>query len=202
MPKVSNYTRTRIELLHKQGLHPAGIFRSLKNEGLLVSLASVSRIVKKLKTTGSVANLPRSGRPTKLSVDAKAFIDQQMRENDETTSQQIQKKLARRGIAVSSSTVRRSRQQQGWTLQRTAYCQLIRDANKIKRLEYARRVLDSGDTFHNVIFSDECSISLQQYRRTCYRKIDEPTKRKPKPKHPLFCDVILLFSRYAVILEF
>ena len=177
MPKVSNYTRTRIELLHKQGLHPAGIFRSLKNEGLLVSLASVSRIVKKLKTTGSVANLPRSGRPTKLSVDAKAFIDQQMRENDETTSQQIQKKLARHGIAVSSSTVRRSRQQQGWTLQ------LIRDANKIKQLEYARRVLDSGDTFHNVIFSDECSISLQQYRRTCYRKIDEPTKRKPLQSH-------------------
>ena len=126
MPKVSNYTRTRIELLHKQGLHPAGIFRSLKSEGLLVSLATVSRIIKKLQVTGSVANLPRSGRPAKLSVDAKAFIDQQMRKNDETTTQQIQKKLAKRGIAVSSSTVRRSRQQQGWTLQRTAYCQLIR----------------------------------------------------------------------------
>ena len=197
MPKVSNYTRTRIELLHKQGLHPAGIFRSLKNEGLLVSLASVSRIVKKLKTTGSVANLPRSGRPTKLSVDAKAFIDQQMRENDETTSQQIQKKLARRGIAVSSSTVRRSRQQQGWTLQRTAYCQLIRDANKIKRLEYARRVLDSGDTFHNVIFSDECSISLQQYWCTCYRKFDEPMKRTPKPKHRLKVRVWVGISRHG-----
>ena len=36
--------------------------------------------------------------------------------------------------------------------------------------------------FDNVIFSDECSISLQQYRHTCYRKIDE---RKPKPKHPV-----------------
>ena len=197
MPTVSNYTRTRIELLHKQGLHPAGIFRSLKSEGLLVSLASVSRIIKKLRITGSVANLPRSGRPAKLSVDAKAFIDQQMRKNDETTSQQIQKKLAKWGIAVSSSTVRRSRQQQGWTLQRTAYCQLIRDANKIKRLEYARRVLDSGDTFHNVIFSDECSISLQHYRRTCYRKIDEPTKRKPKPKHPLKVHVWAGISRHG-----
>ena len=102
MPKVSNYTRTRIEFLHKQGLHPAGIFRSLKNEGLLVSLTSISRIVKKVQTTGSVANLPRSGRPTKLSVDAKAFIDQQMRENDETTSQQIQKKLARRTFIEKS----------------------------------------------------------------------------------------------------
>ena len=101
------------------------------------------------------------------------------------TSAQIKKKLAKHGVAVSSSTVQRSRKQQGWTLQQTRYCQLKRDTNKIKRLEYAQQVLESGDTFHNVIFSDECSISLAHYRRTCYRKFDEPTKRKPKPKHPL-----------------
>jgi len=52
--------------------------QSLKNEGLSASLASVTRIIKKLRITGSVANLPRSGRPKKLSEDAKAFIDQQM----------------------------------------------------------------------------------------------------------------------------
>ena len=197
MPKVTTYTRTRIELLHKQGLHPAGIFTSLKSEGLSVSFSSVTRIIKKLHITGSVKNLPRSGRPQKLSIEAKAFIDQQMRNNDETTSAQIKKKLAKHGVAVSSSTVRRSRKQQGWTLQRTRYCQLIRDANKIKRLEYAQRVLESGDTFHNVIFSDECSISLAHYRRTCYRKSDEPTKRKPKPKHPLKVHVWAGISRHG-----
>ena len=105
--------------------------------------------------------------------------------------------LAKRGISVSSSTVRRSRKQQGWTLQRTAYCQLIRDANKVKRLEFAQRVLESGDTFHNVIFSDECSISLQSYRRTCFRMADEPTKRKPKPKHPLKVHVWRGISRHG-----
>ena len=185
MPKYSNYVRTRIELLHNQGLHPAGILKTLKGEGLVVSLSGITRMIKKLHLTGCVANLPRSGRPRKLSVEARAFIDQQMRKNDEMTSAKIQKKLAKRRIRVSSSTVRRSRKQQGWTLQRTAYCQLIRDANKFKRLEFAQRVLESGDTFHNVIFSDECSISLQSYRRTCFRMPDEPTKQKPKPKHPL-----------------
>ena len=59
----------------------------------------------------------------------------------------------------------------GWTLQCTAYCQLTREANKVKRLEYAQQILESGDTFHNVIFSDESSITLEQHRRTCYRKI-------------------------------
>ena len=113
------------------------------------------------------------------------------------TSGQIQKKLAKGGITVSSSTVRRSQKQLGWTLQQTAYCQLIRDANKVKRLEYAQRVMESGDTFHNLIFSDECSISLQQYRCTCYRKIDEPTKRKPKPKYPLKVHVWDGISRHG-----
>ena len=196
MPKVSYYTRTRIELLDKQGLNPAGIFKLLKAEDLSVSLASIVRIIKKLKTTGSVANLPRSGRPAKLSEEAKGFIDQQMHKDDETTSRKIQKRLARRGVFVSSSTVRRSRKQQGWTLQRTAYCQLIRD-NKTKRLEFAQRVMESGDTFHNVIFSDESTISLQQFRHTCYRKVDEPTKRKPKPKHPLKVHVWAGISRHG-----
>ena len=61
MAKVTNYTRTRIELLQRQGLHPGEILSLLKTEGLAVSLASVVRIIKKLKTTGSVANLPHSG---------------------------------------------------------------------------------------------------------------------------------------------
>ena len=121
-----------------------------------------------------MAKLSCLGRPTKLSVDAKAFIDQHMRKNDETTTQQIQKKL----LIVSSS-------------------ELIRDAYEIKRLEYARHVLDSGNTFHNVSFSDECSIFLQQYRRTCYRKNDKPMKRKPKPKHPLKVHVWAGISRHG-----
>ena len=197
MLKVSTYTRTRIEFLYKQGLHPAGTFKSLKSEGLSVSFSSVTHIIKELRITGAVTTLPRSGRPQKLSIEAKAFIDQQMRSNDEMTSAQIKKKLAKQGVAVSSSTVQRSRKQQGWTLQQTRYCQLIRDANKIKRLEYAQRILESGDTFHNVIFSDECSISLAHYRRTCYRKFNEPTKRKPKPKHPLKVHVWAGISRHG-----
>ena len=104
------YTRTRIELLYNQGFHPVGIFKTLKSEGLQVSPSGITRLIKKLRHTGPVANLPRS-RLKKLSMEARAFIDQQMRRNDETTSAKIRKKLAKRGILVSSSTVRRSRKQ-------------------------------------------------------------------------------------------
>ena len=54
----------------------------LKTEGLALSLASIGCIIKKLKTTGSVANLPRSGQPMKISDEAKHFIDHQIRKDD------------------------------------------------------------------------------------------------------------------------
>ena len=149
------------------------------------SLASVTRIINKIQKTGSTENCSRSGRPTELSADAKAFIEKQMRINNEATSIQIKKQLAKHGIVVNFCTVRRLRAKQGWTLQHNHYCQLIRVANKVKRLEYAQKILDSHDTFHNVIFFDECSVFLEQYRLICYQKVDKPLKRKPKPKHPL-----------------
>ena len=91
MPKVSMYLRTQIELVQKEGLHPAGIFKVLKPKGLSVSFLSVARIIKKPHTTGTLANLLCSGRLSKLSTEAKAFTDQQMSKNDAMLSGQIQK---------------------------------------------------------------------------------------------------------------
>ena len=155
MPNVTTYTRNRIQLLHESCLQPVKIFQELKSEGLSVSYPSVARIVNKLKLTGSIENWARSGRPRKLNEAARTFIEEQMRANDEMTSCQIQKRLQTRGFTVHASTVCRSCEEQGWTLQNTRYCRMIREANKAKRMEYAQRVIDVGDTFHNVVFSDE-----------------------------------------------
>jgi len=66
-----------------------------------------------------------------------------------------------------------------------------------KKDEVTRRQIQSGDTFHNVLFSGECSVSLQQCRRTCYRKVSEMTKRKLKPKHPLKVYIWAGFSKHG-----
>ena len=197
MVKVSYYTRKRIQALTGCGLQPVAIHKQLRSEGLRVSYPSVARIVNKVKLTRSIENSARSGRPRKLNEAGKFFIEDQMQTNDETTSRQIQKRLAKRGVMIHSCTVRRYRKEQGWTLQNTRYCQMIREANKAKRLEFAQRVINTGDTFDNVVFSDESSISLEQFCRTCYRKIDEPAKRKPRPKHPLKLHVGAGISRHG-----
>ena len=105
MVKVSDYTCKRIQALTECSLQPGAIFKQLRFEGLRVSYPSVARIVNKVKLTGSVENSTRSGRPRKLNEAGKSFIEVQMRINDETTSRQIQKRLAKRGVMVHSSTV-------------------------------------------------------------------------------------------------
>ena len=88
-------------------------------------------------------------------------------------------------VCVREATVRRTlREQLDWVVSTPLYCQTIREMNKIKRVEFSRRVLSDNDSFSNIIFSDESNIELTWHKRTCRRKKGQ-RKFKPKPKHPL-----------------
>ncbi len=103
--------------------------------------------------------------------------------DDESTATQLHELLFNSGISVSLRTVVRCRAQLGWTFRGSAYCQLIRDVNKQKRLEWALQ--NQGGRFGNVIYSDEASIQIETHRLRCYRKKGEKPKPKPRPKHPV-----------------
>ena len=60
------YKKTK-KPLHKQGLHPAEIPKALKRDGLL---GFTTHIIWKLRLTRFEVNLPRLGRPQKLSMEA------------------------------------------------------------------------------------------------------------------------------------
>ena len=133
-------------------------------------------------------NEQSSKRPTKVTKEVKALKIKQMLQNDESKSLQLKVKLEdHTGFFLSTSTIKKAWIQQGWTLQGTACCQLMRDANKAKWLQFAEQVLATGDTLDNVMYTEESSVSTEQYRCTCYRNIlmGQERKGKTKPKHPL-----------------
>ena len=105
-----------------------------------------------------------------------------MQEDDETTATQIQANLASHDVYVSLTTILQNRRQMGWIYRGSAYCQLIRNVNKQKRLEWAQQNL--RDNFDDVIWSDESSIQLDCHRRYCCRKEGQRPRPKPRPKHP------------------
>ena len=110
------------------------------------------------------------------------FLDDKIMEDDETTAKELKKMLAESGHHVSETTALKCRKGLGWTRRGSAYCQMIRDVNKEKRLEWARR--NDGDDFEDCIFSDETTVQIETHRRFCCTKTGLKPRYKPRPKHP------------------
>ena len=119
---------------------------------------------------------------------------------------------------VSLSTITRSRRKLGWVSSTSRYCQLIQEQNKAKRLEWCWNCIRLDDHFEDVIFSDESTVALEKHGKLTFRRVRQPRKLKPRPKHPAKIHVwaaiscrgassIILFTgimnaiRYTKILE-
>ena len=127
---------------------------------------------------GTLARRPGSGRKSVITDEVRRVVEEQMRRDDETTASQLHVHLTSLGYTLSLQTILRCRTSLGWTFRGSAYCQLIRDVNKQKRLDFARD--HRSDSFADVIFTDECSVQLESHRRRCCRKQGEPARNKPR----------------------
>ena len=121
------------------------------------------------------------GRPSKQTDEVKETVENAMRADDETAVKELREQLTAQGSTLSQSSVLRCRRTLGWTVRGSAYCQMIREGNKGKRLEWATKFLHEAETgFLDVIFSDETSIQMESHHRFCCRKRGEPPKNKPR----------------------
>ena len=147
----------------------------------------MTNIIERYLLTGSVEDRPRSGRPSILQQEHVEFIDERMSENDELTTRDLAKlmRLEFPNLKVSNATIVCQRLNLGWTKTSPLYCQLIRNVNMEKRLEWTKDQVDKKEQFDNVIFSDESSVKIERHSRHCYHKKGQPRKLKPKPTHPL-----------------
>ena len=116
------------------------------------------------------------GRPSKITAEIKQLVEQ-MR-IDETTACQLHRMLTEKGYSISLRTILRCRTALGWTFRGSAYCQLIRESNKQKRLQWAQQHL--GQSFEDVIWTDESTIQLESHRRFACRKRGEAPRPKPR----------------------
>ena len=151
----SKYKQQRIVYFHFQGKKPPEIEKLLAKEGMKASRVGIYKFLKKYKETGTVQRQIGSGRPTKITAEIKALVEQQMRSDDETTAHQLHQLISREGRKVSLRTVLRCWISLGWTFRGSSYCQLKREVNKQKRLEWAQKYKDN--TFTDVIYTDECT---------------------------------------------
>ena len=149
------------------------IAKALRKEGLKASRMGIAKFLKHYKESSSIARKLGSGRPSKITPEIKKVIEEQMQLDDETTTYQLHQLLVSKGFNISLRTVLRCRTQLGWTLHGSAYCQLIREVNKAKWLQWAIE----NQTKPRM---DECTVQLESHRRFCCRKVGQQPRNKPR----------------------
>lgn len=130
------------------------------------------------RETGSVERRPGSGRLSKVTAQVKELVEAQMQKDDETTAYQLHHLLVENEIEISLRTILRCRTTLGWTFRGSAYCQLIREENKVKRLQWSEQHKD--DNFDDVIWTDKATVQLETHRRFYCRKVGQAPKPKPR----------------------
>ena len=164
-----------------RGLKPPTISSLLELEGIKASRQGILKFLKNYKSSGSIARRPGGGRPSKFTEDVKRLVEERMQADDETTAMQLHQLLTASGYELSKATVLRCRSALGWTFRGSSYCQLIREANKEKRLSWALTYKEEAVSgFEDVVWTDESSIQLETHRRFCCRKKGTRPKNKPR----------------------
>lgn len=92
-------------------------------------------------------------------------------------------------------TVQNATEMADFTFAQPRYCQMIRENNRLKRMEFCNHLINTNDLLNDVIFTDETSVQLNQNINVSYRRKDAARLMKPKPKHPLKVHVYGAISR-------
>ena len=179
----SSYKKQRILYLNSKGLKAPAIARILREEGMEASRVGIYKFLKKFEESGCLMRKPGSGRTSKITDEVKRVVEGQMGLDEEATAYQLHALLNSKGYCLSLTTILRCRTSLGWTCRGNAYCQLIREVNKQKRLTWAQQF--KNDVFNDVVYTDECTVQMESHRRLCCWKQGEVPQ--PKPRFVLVC---------------
>ena len=113
------------------------------------------------------------------------IVQETLRVKNEQSCRDVMKVLQKDGYSLSISTTRRLIKDCGFTSSKPRYSQMVRLANKDKRVEFCRDLNICNDSLDNVIFSDESSFQFNNNRVTVYRKENCLANSIPRAKHPL-----------------
>ena len=132
MPVYSLYKKQRILYLKSLGQKVPMIARNLEKEGMMTNRRGIHKFLMWYSTSGTIARLLGSGRPSKVTAEVKRIVEKQMRTDDRTMAHQLSMLLLAKGYSMSLRTILHCQASLGWMFCGGSYCQLIRKANKVK----------------------------------------------------------------------
>lgn len=186
--KLSHDNKLKIVELHEKGWQTYAIRRALESDNIFVSWNAVKNVINQYV----VGNF----RPFQAVCEDKAsfkvlkakdlnLIHSTLKNDCNTSSTELHKKLQNEGVDVGLKTVKRAIDVAGFTAAQPRYCQLIKDKNKTDRVTFCSGLVETNEKFDDAIFSDECTIQLHDNKTVAYRNKDSIAPNHCRPKHPL-----------------
>ncbi|KAF7670306.1 hypothetical protein LDENG_00272020 [Lucifuga dentata] len=152
------------------------------SKALGLQRTTVRAIIHKWRKHGTVVNLPRSGRPTKITPRAHRRLIQEVTKEPRTTSKALQASLASVKVSVHDSTIRKR-------LGKNGIHGRVPRKNTKARLTFAKKHLDDPQDFwENILWTDETKVELfgRCASRYIWRKTNTAFQKKniiPTVKH-------------------
>lgn len=140
---LTEYQKQRMLHYYSLGYRAPTMATLLKKQQVKANRKGVHKFIRRYRQTGSIARHPGSGPKSNNTCEIMQVVEQQMRLDDETTAMQLHRLLEEKRYSMLLRTVLRCRTPLGWTFHSSAYCQVICQANKEKRLQWAHSCLDS-----------------------------------------------------------
>ena len=113
------------------------------------------------------------------------YLDKMLEDDDELSASEFHRLIAKKfRVQISAPTIRRFlRLKLNWVTVKARTGPMISNANKIKRVEFAKRCIAAKDSFKDVIWTDESTIQLVRHARSVRIKIGKEPHYKPVAKH-------------------
>ncbi len=155
--EIQEQMRNKIVDMHQSGKGYKAISKAL---GLQRTM--IRGIINKWRKLGTVVNLPRSGRPTKITPRAQWWLIQEVIKEYRTISKEgLQASLASIKVSVHDSTIRKRLGKNSIHERVQRQKPLLTKNNTTARLTFAQKYLDNPQDFWaNILWTDETKVKL------------------------------------------
>lgn len=157
LPYTSVGERQTMQVLRNLG-HTVNEIASILNCGR----ATVFRQLKKFKLNGNFLDKQKPGRPRKITEQIELRLVSLVESNRKLTSALLSKTIQEEfDLSVSDQQIRKVLNKHGYVGGVCSRKPLLREANKVKRLAFARKHVNKPLTFwYKVLFTDEKKFEL------------------------------------------
>lgn len=173
MPRLSNENRARALAMLECGRTQDFVARRFN-----VSRRTITRLVHRVNTTGSLLDRPRSGAPRVTSVRQDNYLRQRhLRDRFLTAQASSSTVIGNRGRTISPNTVRNRLRDYGISCYRPYRGMVLTQRHRQQRRQWA--VNERGRPWNTVVFSDESRFNLSgaDGRIRVYRRRNERCAR-------------------------